>query len=72
MCIKLAVLILSLTVLAMPSVAVDVDRWIQDLKDQSPIVRDTGYGESLTQSLMDRQVRGEAARAIGQLNDTVL
>ncbi len=68
--IKLAVLILSLTVFAMPSVAVDVDRWIQDLKDPNPIVRDTGAGESLTQTVMDWQARGKAVRALGQLNNS--
>ena len=66
---KLAVLILFLTVLVMPALAVDVDKWIQDLRDSSPIVRDTGAGESLTQMLIDRQVRGDAVRALGELND---
>ena len=66
---KLAVLILFLTVLVMPALAVDVDKWIQDLRDSSPTVRDTGAGESLTQRLIDRQVRGDAVRALGELND---
>ncbi len=68
--IKLAVLILSLTVFAMPSVAVDVDRWIQDLKDPNTIEGDNGAGESLTQNLMDWQARGDAVRALGKLNNT--
>ena len=62
---KLAVLILFLTVLVMPALAVDVDKWIQDLRDSSPIVRDTGAGESLTQMLIDRQVRGEHLPGMG-------
>jgi hypothetical protein len=37
---KLAILIILLAVFVIPVVADDVDKWIQDLKDPSPAVRE--------------------------------
>ncbi len=38
--IKLATLIMLLAIFAVPAVADDVDGWIADLKDPSPLVRE--------------------------------
>jgi HEAT repeat protein len=80
---KLAALIKLLALLAvfaMPVVADDVDRWIQDLSDTSPSVRDAAAGAlkelndtravgPLIQALKDEYpgVRGNAARALKSL-----
>jgi len=67
---------------AVPEVADDVDRWIQDLNDTSPSVReaaakalgelnDTRAVEPLILALKDEDsdVRGDAAMALGMLKD---
>jgi HEAT repeat protein len=81
---KLAALVMLLAVFAMPVVADDVDRWIQDLKDPIPAVReaavvafighsDTRAVDPLIQALKDKdpRVRMYAAFALGKLNDTI-
>jgi HEAT repeat protein len=81
---KLAALITIILILfVMPAVADDVDRWIQDLKDSSPSVReaaaealgylnDTRAVEPLIQALKDddNDVRFHAALALSDLGDT--
>jgi tetratricopeptide (TPR) repeat protein len=78
-----ALIIILLAVFAMPAVADDVDKLIQDLNDPSPSVRgaaagalrelnDTRAVEPLTQALKDEDsyVRQYAAESLGMLNDT--
>jgi HEAT repeat protein len=80
---KLATLLILLTAFAMPAVADDVDKWIQDLKDPSPSVREAAaenlgnLGSTravgpLIQALSDTDsaVRGWAVYSLGKLNDT--
>ena len=75
-----AALIMLLAVFAMPAVADDVDKWIQDLNDTSPSVReaaalalgqlgDTRAVEPLIQALKDEDsyVRSAAADALTKL-----
>ena len=76
-------LIILLTLFAMPAVADDVDRWIQDLQDPSSSVREAA-AENLGDlgntravgplikalSDTDSEVRGWAVYALGDLNDT--
>lgn len=78
------ILIMLLSVFAMPVVADDVDRWIQDLKDPNPAVReaavlafighnDTRTVDPLIKALDDKDPRIQiyAAFALGKLNDTI-
>jgi HEAT repeat protein len=67
---KFAVFIMLTAAFAMPAFAVDVDRWVQEIKDQSLSLQDTGEAKSLMQTLMDRQVRGQAVKKLGAFNDT--
>jgi hypothetical protein len=80
---KLATLLILLTLFAIPAVADDVDKWIQDLKDSSPSVREAAaenlgnLGNTravgpLIKSLSDTDsgVRGTAAYALSKMNDT--
>jgi hypothetical protein len=80
---KLATLLILLTLFAIPAVADDVDKWIQDLKDPNPSVREaaaenlSNLGNTravgpLIKSLSDTDsgVRGTAAYALSKMNDT--
>ena len=81
--IRVAITIMLLVLIAIPAVADDVDKWIQDLKDPVPAVReasvdalielnDTRAVEPLIRALEDEDVdvREAAAEALGKLNGT--
>ncbi|MFZ2473032.1 MAG: HEAT repeat domain-containing protein, partial [Methanothrix sp.] len=83
MTIKLAAVVFVLAMLAIPTVADNVDRWIRDLNDTSPSVRETAASalkelndtravEPLILALKDEDtdVRSGAAEALGKLGDT--